>query len=1396
MAAANQRRPPRLQSYALAVILLLAALLHSACAQTWEASNDPDSLCLSGATKHTGYRPTRDCRGYVYCNDGYLMGGGAAGDESPSGVSGGTGVIACWPNQLFDVKSGVCTYWQQVDTSGCPDYDGSMMMPEVTDGNANPERFFCGASASNARRVCEACPGGSRLECSDPTHNCFAGVTGCPAGNARPSANAQQQQVVPVIPPRVPLPANTQQQSVLPAKNKPAASVPQQSVPVQPPRLPPTPTQHWMDENANPERFFCGASASNAKRVCEACPSGSSAECSDPSHNCFAGITGCSTGNGTPNNSQQGVPVPPRVPVPATIPQQSVPVVSSPANKPSVNAVSNANTIITVNLPANNNNNLPGINDVGNDDFLHGKLRSSYYCGWSWEMTIKSCPASQPCPTGLSSDCPTGQTCFPDTPCHSLRTPPPVPKPTPKPIGEQERKNYCGWDWEWVLGNCNVAIPCPYGVAEGVCPDGMKCLIDTPCFHHNNGFPTPKPSPFPTKPPTNPPVQLDDPAKRFCGHDWDDVTENCLTAVPCPGGFAEGVCPYGMKCMAETPCRDVEYLAWLTENQAKFGSGQAAADKHTSPIGAPSNQYVAVDLKPPPKTENEGSVSHEVKPGVTLCTNNYGCEAGQFCHQQNPGEAGICGECLPNGTGCSTEEICRTDACNNQQASGVSKCFSREELNQDCEVRLNDLGATCNVEMMVCERWGVPPSPPPTPTVDATPSQPTPAAAATTSSNGKCSSNNDCGMGKFCDQGHCGECLPSNGAGCAAEEYCSSTASCHNDHVPRAAKCHKRADLDSDCEMRLNEMGATCNVQTMVCESAKQTTTPDAAAAAEPVAETSGGMAGTAPAAYENPDGNYFFCGESYAALSNTCLQSKPCPGGFASDHCADHEGCFSAPHCKVAHESAKSAASIPPPAPATPGPTKQPTNPPTPSPSSQPTPNPSATVDPPPTPTTTTSTTMEATTAASTPSVGDSSGVDVNPAPSDVDVSSTANADGETTLWEVIESHPATDDGDVSSTEGTDVETQPDEPLEAPNEPQVVETTGTDVVETMPDEPLVAPDEPVVPSEPAGTDVAETMPDEPLVVPYEPQVPSEPCNLCGNAQIDWSQSVTFEGHGEISCGEFGWIFASKSVFEGSDQCLNSRARYFDDCCYAKSVGSGCNLCDSGPHGAWHDIQKNVDVEYDGDTISCADLSDKVRTRFEPSSEQCSDVMNQHFSDCCFEKCSLCGDSNLDWDASVKCHELDSSIFVEQGIGADSSRCEMSQSFYSTACCIEAPENPCLLCRSHAGAHFDMLGEALVSYDGERKTCLEVYHSLYSRREQSSTHCLDAQHLLAGSCCDAFEHEDSSLGVEQPAIPVGAPTTPEFDTWYAGTLTSPASRVGASSWLLLLIVPVGLLFVR
>ena len=120
--------PPHAHPTTTAILLsflLSSQRIHS---QTWETSNDPDHLCTTtSGVKFTGYKATKDCRGYVYCSDGYLMGGG---------------VIPCWPNQLFDEVAATCSSWQSVDTSQCPDFDGSMMMPDQQDENANPERFF------------------------------------------------------------------------------------------------------------------------------------------------------------------------------------------------------------------------------------------------------------------------------------------------------------------------------------------------------------------------------------------------------------------------------------------------------------------------------------------------------------------------------------------------------------------------------------------------------------------------------------------------------------------------------------------------------------------------------------------------------------------------------------------------------------------------------------------------------------------------------------------------------------------------------------------------------------------------------------------------------------------------------------------------------------------------------------------------------------------------------------------------------------------------------------------------------------------------------------------------------------------------------------------------------
>ena len=71
------------------------------------------------------------------------------------------------------------------------------------------------------------------------------------------------------------------------------------------------------------------------------------------------------------------------------------------------------------------------------------------------------------------------------------------------------------------------------------------------------------------------------------------------------------------------------------------------------------------------------------------------------------------------------------------------------------------------------------------------------------------------------------------------------------------------------------------------------------------------------------------------------------------------------------------------------------------------------------------------------------------------------------------------------------------------------------------------------------------------------------------------------------------------------------------------------------------------------------------------------------------------------------CHELDSKVFVEEGVASDSERCKTSQSFYSETCCIQTPDKPCDLCTLN-GVNFYMKSNVVVSYQGEVQTWVKI----------------------------------------------------------------------------------------
>jgi len=183
------------------------------------------------------------------------------------------------------------------------------------------------------------------------------------------------------------------------------------------------------------------------------------------------------------------------------------------------------------------------------------------------------------------------------------------------------------------------------------------------------------------------------------------VTFFLRTATPCPQGFAEGVCPYGMNCIAETPCSDETFLDWLRDKQASDGSGQALAQPGPAPASVasgptpPAASNVQNDPSAPPTTTSNDDGGR--------CSSNADCQAGQFCEQPDVTQGGYCGQCLFSGMGCSVDEVCRPisidNGCHAPQTPGANKCYKLSDLHRDCEVRLNDIGARCDVEMMACK---------------------------------------------------------------------------------------------------------------------------------------------------------------------------------------------------------------------------------------------------------------------------------------------------------------------------------------------------------------------------------------------------------------------------------------------------------------------------------------------------------------------------------------------------------------------------------------------------------------------------------------------------------------------------------------------------------------------
>ena len=188
-------------------------------------------------------------------------------------------------------------------------------------------------------------------------------------------------------------------------------------------------------------------------------------------------------------------------------------------------------------------------------------------------------------------------------------------------------------------------------------------------------------------------------------------------------------------------------------------------------------------------------------------------------------------------------------------------------------------------------------------------------------------------------------------------------------------------------------------------------------------------------------------------------------------------------------------------------------------------------------------------------------------------------------------------------------------------------------------------------------------------------------CSICGtDGNLYWDNPTTFNDI-TFACGELTWIFSGQRVEEGSEECNQMQANYYDDCCNGPSdkipnAGNKCELCQSSGKDYY------AQVTHDGKDMTCLELD---------------------------------------------------SILLQKGVFGDSAECSQARLEYSSFCCYIPPERPCSLCQS--GQETYAVSDQAIVFNGADTNCYAIYNYLWTRLETDDDACLVTQNDLFDKCC-------------------------------------------------------------
>ena len=253
-------------------------------------------------------------------------------------------------------------------------------------------------------------------------------------------------------------------------------------------------------------------------------------------------------------------------------------------------------------------------------------------------------------------------------------------------------------------------------------------------------------------------------------------------------------------------------------------------------------------------------------------------------------------------------------------------------------------------------------------------------------------------------------------------------------------------------------------------------------------------------------------------------------------------------------------------------------------------------------------------------------------------------------------------------------------------------------------------------------------------------------CDICTDTELIEDTIVMYAGN-TTTCGD---ISALHHLTKPSNfKCSLARSLLTSSCCsHAKSKkppaldpSKPCNVCQRNQ--IHHELKSEDFVEYKGTSVSCLDLNSILAKNEVQDSEMCSDTQSLLFDDCCYEKCTLCGDKSLRYDATVKynkqilsCNELGPLLTL--GMVRDGSvQCNAIQSAYSNTCCFSPPKKRCSLCE-HGSISLEINSHSFVKTRSSSIHCMNLADGLAEREEDGSPVCEESKLDYSTTCCIAL----------------------------------------------------------